>query len=364
MAKKQGAHILVIDDEPYIREIIKRGLKSFDYRFKTAENPQEAIEQLNEYTFDLALCDIKMPHGDGISVLKHIKLHYENTPVIMLTGVCEVNTAIDCLRCGATNYLIKPIDLTCLAFAVKEALEKRGLILENREYQLSLENKVAKQTDYLRRIYLDSVKAIANCLEAKDIYTRGHSKRVTEYAMQLAKAISAPPELLYQIQLSGLLHDIGKIGIPECILNKPNGLSVGEFDQIKQHPDISTHILKPIIHDEGIIANIKHHHEMFNGKGYPDGKMGDVIPLGARILSVADAFDAMTSNRAYRKAMSMEEAVRELERNAGTQFDADLIDPFIRLVASVSSLDKLWQLSSVILEEGRELCITDYVAYI
>lgn len=353
--KKQMAHILVVDDEPYIREIIKRGLKSFGYHFKTAGNPQEAIDQLKKYAFELVLCDIKMPLGNGISTLKHIKTHHEDTQVIMLTGVYEISTAIDCLRHGATNYLIKPVDLTCLAFAVKEALEKRRLILENREYQTSLENKVAQQTDHLRRIYLDTVKTIANCLEAKDVYTKGHSKRVTNYAMQLAKAVSAPPELLYQVQLSGLLHDIGKIGIPENILNKPSGLSAKEYNQIKQHPDMSIRILKPVIRDEGIIANIKHHHERFNGKGYPDGKAGEAIPLGARILSVADAFDAMTSDRAYRKAMSKQDAICELERNAGTQFDADLIEPFTRLVNSVTSLDNLCQLSGVILEEGCEI---------
>jgi putative nucleotidyltransferase with HDIG domain len=358
MKEQQAAYILIIDDEPYIQEIVKRGLRPFGYRFETAGSAQEAMNKLEGCPFDLVVCDIRMPQGDGLSILKYIKTHYPETAVIMLTAVYDVQTAIKCLRNGASNYLIKPINITNLAFSVKEALEKRKLIIENKEYQLHLEEKVAQQSERLQRIYLDTVKTMANCLEAKDIYTRGHSKRVTDYALELAKAISLPAETMYQIQLAGLLHDIGKIGVPETILNKPGGLTVEEFDKIKLHPQISIQILKPIIHDENVIANIEHHHERFDGKGYPDGQLGKQIPLGARILSVADAFDAMTSTRAYRKAMSKKQAVYELLCNAGKQFDAELVTPFVRLVNSVTSLQKLWHLPHLITSKGLESCFS------
>ena len=359
MEEEPIVSILVIDDEPYIQEIIRRGLKCFDYQFDTASNAQEGIDKLKTQVFDLVICDIRMPGGNGVSLLKHIKNNYPDTAVIMLTAVYEVQTAVECLRAGASNYLIKPVDLPSLNFSVKEALEKRKLLLENKEYHIYLEKKVSQQTEYLRRVYLDTVKTIANCLEAKDVYTRGHSKRVTDYALQLAKAISLPSEMLYSIHLSGLLHDIGKIGIPETILNKNSDLTTEEYNQIKLHPKISIHILKPIIHDEQIIANIRHHHERFDGRGYPDGQAGENIPLGARILSVADAFDAMTSTRAYRKAMTKGQAICELENNTSTQFDPALTTIFIGLLNSVSSLREFWHLSNVILAEEPITCVLE-----
>ncbi len=355
--KKPSASILIIDDEPYIQEVIKRGLNSFDYHFETANHAVEAIEKLRGKSFDLVISDIKMPWGDGIYLLNYIKTNYPDTAVIILTAIYEVQTAIKCLRNGAYNYITKPFEVTTLAFSIKEALEKRRLTLENKEYQRNLEGRLLQQTEHLRQIYLDTVKTIANCLEAKDVYTRGHSKRVTDYALQLAKTTSQSPEFMYQIQLSGLLHDIGKIGISEAILNKSGELTQEEYDQIKLHPNISIHILKPIIHDGEIIDNIQYHHERLDGLGYPNGRKGDAIPLGARILSVADAFDAMTSDRAYRKAMSMEKAISELESNAGTQFDADLIPSFIYILNSVTSLQELWHLSGLIIDNFTQGCI-------
>ncbi len=354
--KNNSASILIIDDEPYIQEIIKRGLISFDYHFETADHAMEAIDKLKENRFDLVISDIRMPKGDGIALLTYVKTNYPDTAVIMLTAVYEVQVAIKCLHDGASNYIIKPFEVTGLAFSVKEALEKRRLLLEKKEYQKDLERKLLQQTEHLRHIYLDTVKTIANCLEAKDVYTRGHSKRVTDYALQLAKAMSQPMEFLYQIQLSGLLHDIGKIGIPEAILNKSGGLTPEEYDQIKLHPSISIHILRPIIHDEEIIGNIQDHHERFDGLGYPNGKEGRAIPLGARILSIADAFDAMTSDRAYRKAMSKEKASDELKSNAGSQFDAALIPFFVDILNSVVSLQDLWQLSTLIIDGSKKPC--------
>ena len=209
-----------------------------------------------------------------------------------------------------------------------------------------------EEAESLHSVYLNTITTIANCLEAKDVYTRGHSKRVTDYALHLANNLSVPVEFLQRVHLSGMLHDIGKIGIPESILNKPGKLTLEEFSQIRLHPKISIHILSPIISDKQVMDIIRHHHERFDGQGYPDGQKNGAIPLGARILGLADAFDAMTSTRPYRKAMSKEMAVSELERNGGAQFDAGLTKTFVELINSAPSLQYLWHFSDKIIGEG------------
>ncbi len=346
--KKQEACILIIDDEPYIQEIITRGLKSFNYHFETANDAPEALAKMKTAVFDLVICDITLPKGDGVSLLKYIKAHYPDTAVIMLTAIFKAQVAIECMHAGASNYIIKPFEVNSLAFSIKEALEKRQAILENKAYQKNLENRVLEQTEHIQHIYLDTIKTIANCLEAKDVYTRGHSKRVTGYTIKLAEALSLPEKFLHQVRISGILHDIGKIGIPEAILNKPKGLTVEEYAQIKRHPQISVYILKPILHDQTIISNIQSHHERFDGKGYPHGLTGEEIPLGARILSIADAFDAMTSTRAYRQKMTTGSAIAELKKNMGTQFAPGLTSQFVEIVSAASSLKEIWDYPNII----------------
>jgi putative nucleotidyltransferase with HDIG domain len=213
------------------------------------------------------------------------------------------------------------------------------LKLENREYQLHLEQKVAEQTHKIRQAFLNAITSLANALDAKDKYTHGHSKRVTETAVAIAREMALPQDTIDRIELAGLLHDIGKIGISEEILNKPARLTVTEFQLVKSHPEIGEHILQPLIEDKEILLMIRHHHEYFDGSGYPDGLSGGQpaqgaagkrLTAGTMALSVADAYDAMTSDRPYRPAMTIEAACVELAKGSGTQFCPDMVDAFVR----------------------------------
>jgi putative nucleotidyltransferase with HDIG domain len=248
----------------------------------------------------------------------------------MVTAVSDTQTAIGAMKMGASDYVTKPFNLVEVVMSVDRALEKRRLVMANREYRDQLEKKVEAQTEELRVTFLGAVKSLAEALEAKDKYTHGHSRRVTEVAVTMAVEMGMPSQDVEAIRLAGLVHDIGKIGVPEKILHKPGKLTEEEFDLIKQHPTIGVRILKPVIRDTGVIAIVEHHHEHFAGGGYPAGIAGDEIPPGSRIMAVADAYDAMTSTRPYRAPLTVEEARRQLLVNRGSQFDPDVVESFMK----------------------------------
>ncbi|MHB9053112.1 MAG: HD domain-containing phosphohydrolase [Thermoleophilia bacterium] len=322
--------VLIVDDEATIREVLQRTLESEGYYCETAGNVDEAVGMIQKRSFELVLTDIMMPGKSGVELLKEIQTFSPDTAVIMVTAVSDTQTAINAMKMGASDYVTKPFNLVEVLMSVDRALEKRALYLSNRDYRDHLEQKVEKQTDEIRSTFLGALKALAEALEAKDPYTNGHSKRVTEITVTLAREMSFSEEELAQIRLAGLVHDIGKIGVPEAILHKAGKLTDKEFDLIKDHPAMGEKILKPIIRDAEVLAIVRYHHERYSGGGYPEGISGDGIPLGARLLAVADAFDAMTSSRPYRKAMSVEKAKGQLLANRGSQFDPEAVDLFIK----------------------------------
>jgi putative nucleotidyltransferase with HDIG domain len=222
--------------------------------------------------------------------------------------------------------------------SVERALERRRLRLENRDYQLNLEKKVAEQTVKIRESFLGSLGALVMALEAKDSYTSGHSRRVAEVSVMLARELGMSPEDIERIRVAGLIHDIGKIGVKESILNKPGGLTVDEYKHIQRHSEVGTRILTAVIEDNQILEAVAHHHERYDGSGYPDGLGKEQIPLGARILAVADAFDAMTSARPYREAMSVKTTCAEIRSSIGNQFDPDIAEAFLRIVKVNNSM--------------------------
>jgi putative two-component system response regulator len=339
--------ILIVDDEAGIREVLSRKLSSAGFQCLAAQDGLKAMKLLKSRQADLVLLDVNMPGKSGAAVLKDIEAKYPDIAVIMVTAVTDVQAVISLMNGGAYDYVIKPVELNTLFFSINRALEKRRLILENREYQHDLERKVAEQTNRIRQSFLNAITSLANALDAKDKYTHGHSQRVTETAVAIASDMGMPPNAIEKIELAGLLHDIGKIGLSEAILNKPGKLSEEEFLLVRLHPEIGERILKPLIEDEEILELIRHHHECYDGSGYPDGLSGappaeangksasakvKSLSLGAMALTLADAFDAMTSNRPYRKSMSIEAACAELERCKGKQFCPDVVDAFIRLL--------------------------------
>jgi putative two-component system response regulator len=352
---KNQAKILVVDDESRVREIISRKLTDSGHQCLTAPNGSNALKVMKADPVDLVLLDIMMPGKSGSEVLQEIKTKYPDTAVIMVTAVADVQTAIGLMKAGAYDYIIKPLELNVLLLSINRALEKRSLLLENKEYQLHLEHRVQEQTEKVRQSFLNSTTSLVNALEAKDKYTHGHSQRVTKIAVAIAKELTVPRFMVEKIELAGLLHDVGKIGVSEVILNKPGKLSYDEFELVKSHCEIGERILIPIIEDKEILEMVRHHHERYDGNGYPDGLSGEqitqaasimavaeayasILSPGALSLAVADAYDAMTSNRPYRPAMSPEAACAELEKGKGKQFDPVIVDIFLALLKKHSKL--------------------------
>ena len=329
--------ILIVDDDGIIRRLLTKELSGEGYQCQEAGSAEEALARTGSVPFDLILLDVNMPDKSGIELLPEIKDKYPDTPIIMITAISDVETAIKAIRAGAYDYIIKPTDPEILNLSINRALDKRRLILENKSYQLHLEEKVKEQTRKIRASFLNAISALAYALEANDKYTSGHSQRVTETAVALARELNISQENIDKIRLVGLIHDIGKIGIRESILNKPGKLTDEEFQHIKSHPETGERILIPIIGDKEVLDMVRHHHERYGGRGYPDGLEAAQIPLGARILAVADTYDAMTSDRPYREAMSIEAACGEVERCRGSQFDPEIVDAFLNIKKCVTS---------------------------
>ncbi len=338
------ASILVVDDEDFIREIICRKLTGSGFECDSAPSAEDALAKIAQSDYDCVLSDIHMPGMSGVDLLRQIKLQNRDLAVILVTGAPDIDAALEAMRLGAYDHLSKPLNLAALEMTVDRALEKKRLIEENREYQHNLESMVKERTkqlsaanEDLRRLFTGSIKALAQALEAKDEYTQGHSARVAEESVNIARYLSLSDAEVQRVWLAGYLHDIGKIGIRETVLNKPGKLDEEEWNLIQQHPVVAGKILGPIPELSDIIDIIVHHHERYDGSGYPDGLDGSSIPLGARILSVADAYDALTSRRPYRDALASEEAHRILEAAAGTQFDPVIARAFLDLKRGVKA---------------------------
>ena len=330
--------VMVVDDEQLVSAILARYLSQVGYSCVTAESGAEALGKLREHPCDLALCDVRMPGMDGIELLKSIKEYDEDIAVIMVSAVDNREVAVEAMRAGAYDYVIKPFHFEEVLISVQRALENRRLLLERKEYQRDLEKKVEERTrelaeknEELQRLFVSAIESIVLALQAKDEYTEGHSRRVSAHAIAIAREHSLPDKEVENIGLAALLHDIGKVGTKESILNKPGKLTDEEGDHIRSHPLVAASILEPITPLRDVIAYIKHVHEAYDGSGYPEGLAGDGIPLGARIVAVADVFDAMTSRRPYRPAMEESVVLHHLRSQAGKQFDPKVVEAFLKV---------------------------------
>ena len=335
LLRGDGVRCLVVDDEPRLRQVLVRLMETDGFICTEAANGVEALEAVQKNAYTLVLSDLRMPRMDGIELLRQLRARFPDVAVVMITAVADVEVAVSCLAIGAMDYLTKPFHLEEVRARVIQALDRRRLILENREYQERLEERVAAQARRLEELFLASIQSFAEALEVKDPYTRGHSVRVSQYSSVIARTLELDTEVVRQVELGGHVHDIGKIGVRESVLNKPGKLTDAEYEHIMTHPVVGWRILSPLLRDAPLALSIvRSHHERFDGRGVPDGLAGQAIPLGARIAAVADAFDAMVSFRPYRGVrMSMDETLAELRRNAGAQFDPDVVDAFARAVS-------------------------------
>ena len=329
--------ILIVDDEEIICNILARRLTREGYACTTAHNGREGLNHFYKDTFSLIISDIKMPEMDGVELLKKVKAVNPNMMVIMVTAYPEIDMAVEAMRLGAYDFLIKPADLDFVVLSVKKALEKKRLEEEVDTYHKNLEKLVEERTAKLQQAYrtlkkahLDSVKVLAEAIDAKDPYTRGHSDRVRRMSLNIAQQMSFTEERLEILEYGALLHDIGKIGIKDEVLQKPGSLSPEEYRYIQEHPLIGVKIVEGIEFFKNKVPMIRHHHEYFDGNGYPDGLAGEAIPLEARIITVPDAFDAMTSVRPHRRAMPLQDVLMELEKCKGTQFDPRVLEIFLQ----------------------------------
>lgn len=329
MASADTIPCLVVDDEPRLRRVLVRLLEAQGFACAEAGSGTEALAQLERTPVPLVISDIRMPQMDGITLLKEIVARWPDTAVVVVTAVAEVESAVACLQLGALDYIAKPFHLEEVRARVMQALDKRRLILENRMYQRHLEDRVREQARRIEELSLERLQALVHALEEKDPYLRGHSVRVASYAVRVARELGLDAAALDAIALGAELHDLGKIGVSEAILHKPGPLTEAEYRHIMEHPVIGARILAPLMRDApAALAIVRSHHERLDGRGFPDGLKGDAIPLEVRIATVADSFDAMTSLRPYRPALSVARALAELEEGKGAQFDARAVDAF------------------------------------
>ncbi|MEE8372412.1 MAG: HD domain-containing phosphohydrolase, partial [Dehalococcoidia bacterium] len=365
----------------------------------------EAVEKASQHEFDLVLTDIKMPGMSGIEVLSHMVAEHPDTCVIMITAVSDAQTAVEAMKTGAYDYVTKPFDLEALVMRVGKALERRRLVLENRNYQLRLEEEVEQQVGQMQQYYREAIHALAReeialqvldvtrktepseaaakgrlpidsressspvkefvdrlaglpdptkgtdskkalemakvlalMAETREPYARGHSERVSMLANEIAVQIGCPDDLVRDLQLAAVVHDIGKIVIPDHILFKPGNLTPAEHNEVKRHPVASAEIMRHVNSFTSALPIVESHHEWFNGKGYPNKLKGESIPLGARILAVADAYDAMTCSRPHRARLSSEDAVDVLKKGAAKQWDPAIVDAFVRILELESKM--------------------------
>ena len=329
--------ILIVDDEELICRLLAQRLTSEGYACVTANNGREALSHFYKDTFSLIISDIRMPEMDGIELLKRVKDLNPNMMVIMVTAYPELDMAVEAMRLGAYDFIIKPADLDLILLSVRKALEKRRLEEELEAYHKHLERLVEERTAGLRQAYrvlkkahFDSVKVLAEAIDAKDPYTRGHSDRVRRMSLKIAGHLGFSEERLESLEYGALLHDIGKIGIKDEVLQKPGALNPGEYQYIQEHTLIGVKIVEGIDFFKDKIPMIRCHHEYFDGSGYPDGLAGEAIPLEARIITVPDAFDAMASLRPHRRAMPLEEVLMELDKGRAKQFDPKVLEIFLR----------------------------------
>jgi putative two-component system response regulator len=337
--------VLVVDDEEPIRNALRKFLKQQQFEVYAAASADEALQQLRLHKISLMLSDIRMPGTSGVDLVPQALEIEPDLAILMLTAVNDATSAALCMQRGALDYLTKPIELADLGRAVQRALKRREMQLENRHLNQWLKEEVTTRTAELQRerhrlerVSTATLEVLVNALEAKDPYLRGHSARVADLSANIATEMRLTEEDVERIRVAGRLHDLGKIGTRDAVVNKEGPLTADEFEHVKQHVIIGAQILAPLVHLGDIVAMVKSHHERFDGTGYPDGLRGEEVPLGGRIIAVAEVYDALTTARPYQEKMTPEQAVERMADLSGTVLDPKVYDALVRLVARRQTL--------------------------
>jgi len=335
---RRPARILVVDDEAHVRSMIGATLEHQGYDVQLATSGRDALEKLERNAFDLVLTDIVMQDRNGIALLERIRAQQPNLPVVMVSAIHDISVAIDSMRRGAYDYLLKPFEREHLVSTVRRALDHRQALQESHNYQQNLEQVVRARTDMLRQVMKDlehsydvTLEALGDALDLKDSETEGHSKRVTAYTIALARAMGIAAAEIKVIARGAFLHDIGKMAIPDDILRKPGTLNPEEQEVMRDHCTRGYHMLRKIPFLAEAAEIVFSHQEHYDGNGYPSRLRGAEIPIGARMFAVADALDAITSDRPYRRARNFDVAREEILRCSGTQFDPGVVEVFLKI---------------------------------
>ncbi len=336
--------ILVVDDESTIRLALSRFLRTRGFEVEVADSGVAALEQLARHKFALMLCDLRMPGITGLETVPRALAIDPDLGVIMLTAVNDASSATEALSSGAFDYLLKPVELPDLQSAVDRAMRRRSRAIERRATDRLIREEVALRTvelerekEALRELTVSIAETLINAMEAKDIYLRGHSHRVAELGAHIGMELGLDSAHVERVRLAGRLHDVGKIGIREAVLNKAGPLTEDEFAHVKDHVRFGVDILRPLQHLGDTLDFVQDHHEHWDGSGYPRGLVGDAIALGGRILTAADAFDALTSKRAYRDPMAPSTTLDYLRTQAGWLIEPRIFEA-LRVVVTRGSV--------------------------
>ncbi len=317
--------LLIVDDMEAMRLALEDSLRLHGYEVISAASGEEALRLLRSQRFDLLLTDQAMPGLSGIELAEATARIHPDVPIVLLTGHTDVELAKSSLQRGASDYVTKPVNIRELPIVIERNLTRRRL-------------EAARLKEREAQVLFEAIKALASAVDAKDPYTARHSMRVTDLSMILADAVGLTSDEKYCLELSAWMHDVGKIGVPDHILTKADRLTPEEFEVMKMHAAKGAEIVGQIEELSRVANVIRHHHERLDGKGYPDGLQSEAIPLQSRIIFIADTFEAMTSDRSYRRRAGREHALAELERYSGSQFDPELVEVFVRKVESLPSV--------------------------
>jgi len=326
MGDRARVRVLLVEDDPSLADTAARVLADSGWTAEVVKDGHAALAACEREPFSLALVDLNMGGMGGADLAAQIARRWPDTAVVMIGGSENVAAAIGCMRAGAHDFLTTPFHRDEVAMRLDRALERQRLLLAWREQEHAVASRVSRETRAACQLFLGAIESLSSALEAKDEYSRGHSERVGKFSQDIARAIGSRPEEVERIGLAGRLHDIGKIGVRESVLLKSSALTEEERQHVQRHPVVGERILAAVLMDVETVSMVRNHHEHYGGGGYPDNLRGSAIPLGARVLAVADAFDALTSDRPYRSRMDAKQAMEVMRAGSGVQWQPALVE--------------------------------------